>query len=138
MRGRPCGAWLEGRGPSLGGIGLNDVELYMSIQLATALLAIFAGLIPHVGWAIRKLIPTFVALQATSDNTFLRTQALDALSFGIAQKEALACLYLIEEGPQEAHYTSMGELANAALIRFIASFLVAKGLLMPALTTWLL
>jgi hypothetical protein len=117
---------------------LNDIELYMSIQLATALLAIFAGLVPHVGWAIRKLIPTFVALQATSDNTFLRTQALDALSFGIAQKEALACLYLIEEGPQEAHYTSMGELANAALIRFIASFLVAKGLLVPALTTWLL
>jgi hypothetical protein len=32
----------------------------------------------------------------------------------------------------------MGELANAALIRFIASFLVAKGLLVPALTTWLL
>ena len=54
---------------------LNDIELYMSIQLATALLAIFAGLIPHVGWAIRKLIPTFVALKATSDNTFLRTQA---------------------------------------------------------------
>ena len=68
-------------------MGLNDIELYMSIQLATALLAIFAGPIPHVGWAIRKLIPTFVALKATSDNSFLRTQALDALSFGIADHE---------------------------------------------------
>ena len=117
---------------------MNDVELYMSIQLATALLALFAGLIPHVGWAIRKLIPTFVALQGASGNEFLRAQALDALSYGIAQKEALACLYLVDEGPHEAHYTTMGELANAALIRFIASFLVAKGLLVPALSTWLL
>jgi hypothetical protein len=117
---------------------MNDVELYMSIQLATALLALFAGLIPHVGWAIRKLVPTFVALHGASGNEFLRAQALDALSYGIAQKEALACLYLVDEGPHEAHYTSMGELANAALIRFIASFLVAKGLLVPALSTWLL
>jgi hypothetical protein len=117
---------------------MNDVELYMSIQLATALIAIFAGLIPNVGWAIRKFIPTFVALQTASKNEFLRRQAIDALAFGIAQKEALACLYLIEEGPKEAHYTSLTELANAALIRFLASFLVAKGLLVPALTTWIL
>ncbi len=117
---------------------MNDLELYMSLQLATALLALVAGLIPHVGWAIRKLVPTFVALKASAGNEFLRTQALDALSFGVAEKEALTCLYLIQEGPQEAHYTSMGELANAAMIRFIASFLVAKGLLVPALTTWLL
>ena len=137
MRGIPRGPGLS-REALHGGVELNDLELYMSLQLATAMLALFAGLIPHVGWAIRKLVPTFVALKAGSGNDFLRKQAMDTLSFGVAQSEALACLYLIEKGPDEAHYTSMGELANAALIRFIASFLVAKGLLVPAFSTWLL
>ena len=41
-----------------------------------------------------------MALQTASKNEFLRSQAIDALAFGIAQKEALAYLYLIEEGPK--------------------------------------
>ena len=106
---------------------MNDIELYMSIQLATALLALFAGLIPHVGWAIRKLVPTFMALKGASGNDFLRRQALDALSFGVAQKEALACLYLIEEGPHEAHYTSMGELCERSVDPFHCLVFGGKG-----------
>ena len=100
MRGRPRGAWLDGQGPSPGGIELNDIELYMSIQLATALLALFAGLIPHVGSSGSWFY--LVALRVSS-NDFLRRQALDALVC-VAQKGGLGLFH-----------TSM-QLANAALI----------------------
>ena len=77
---------------------MNDIELYMSIQLADPAGA-FCWIDLARGLGHRKLVPTFVASWVRVATTFFRRQALDALSFGVAQKEALACLYLIEEAP---------------------------------------
>ena len=82
-----------------------------------------------------ELVPTFMAIKGAR-NDFLRRQALDALSFGVAQKEALACLYLIEEGPHEAHYTSMGEFYERSVDPFHCLVFGGKGPLVPALSTW--
>jgi len=121
-----------------GGDNVNETEYFLSINLLTSAVALVATTVPNIGWALAKVIPSFKALKNSEYADFLRHEAYDALSHGLAQVEALACLRCVDEGPRGAHFASMAELRNAALLRLAVSYAAASGLVAPLLTNFMI
>ena len=101
----------------------NQFEVLLTVHFVTFLLACMVFYVPFFSWFLSHFLPTRAIFLDEGYASFLGDTASSLVKRSAATSEALACLHLLKMGPGSTRYRSMEELRNAALIRFLGTFL---------------